>query len=977
MDQFGQSKHQLGADYSISQKIKDDFINNEGSPNDSEDILMKNQKDRSIYAKEDGYHKKRLNISGNDDTKKNEGEQVGDKRRLSEDSTSIDKFKSAANERKRGRKVHSNVQSYEVPNESHLVLQEYKADIEIERPDLRFLKESDKVLFKDVLTTENKFNEEDKDTKLSTAEINERNLINLLLKIKNGNTSVRKVSMRTLSDKAVDFGPKLIFDKILPILLDRSLEDQERNLMIKVIDRVMYQLGDQIRPYAKNILKVISPLLIDEDKITRATGTDIISNLTNAVGFNTMILTIRPDIENEDEYIRNISSRALAIVGKAVGVSQLIPFLHAVCHSKKAWRARHTGSRVIQHLSILMGIGILPYLNELIKAMENGLKDEHINIRMATANALTSLAQQCYPYGIDSFNIVLEPLWKGIRSHKGKILASFLKCLASIIPLMDSDYASYYMREVMRIVQREFSSPDEEMKKAVLLILQKCSQIPSVTTAYLKEEIAPNFFKQFWTRRTALDKQLNKAVTFTTVKLSTKLGGAYTIEHLLKPLKDEAEPFRLMTTHAVERVVSQLGTDDLSDSQENRLIDSLLIAFQEQSNNNKIVIQCFGTVANSLNTRMKPYLAPIVSAFLNSLKNRTPFVRENAAELCKSFIPVIKNCNEVSMLNKLNVILFESLGEVYPEVLGSIIGAMHQICANVPLDILQPPIGQILPTLTPILRNNHKKVQINAIKFVGMVAEMSPESVPPKEWMRICFILLEILRSPNKAIRRSTNNTFGLIAKAIGPTDILATLLDNLKVQERQLRVCTAVAIGIIAKVCGPYTVIPVLMNEYKTPETNVQNGILKAMSFMFEYIGNDARDYIYLMLPLLEDALTDRDLVHRQTASEVIRHMALNCDVHGYEDAFIHLLNLLMPNIYETSPHVIIRILDALESLNVALGPGVFMNYVWAGLFHPAKKVRNAFWKLHNKCYIQKADSLVPYYPRKTLDIEEFDIVL
>lgn len=51
-----------------------------------------------------------------------------------------------------------------------------------------------------------------------------------------------------------------------------------------------------------------------------------------------------------------------------------------------------------------------------------------------------------------------------------------------------------------------------------------------------------------------------------------------------------------------------------------------------------------------------------------------------------------------------------------------------------------------------------------------------------KEWMRICFELLELLKAHKKAIRRATVNTFGYIAKAIGPHDVLATLLNNLRV---------------------------------------------------------------------------------------------------------------------------------------------------------------------------------------------------
>jgi splicing factor 3B subunit 1 len=32
----------------------------------------------------------------------------------------------------------------------------------------------------------------------------------------------------------------------------------------------------------------------------------------------------------------------------------------------------------------------------------------------------------------------------------------------------------------------------------------------------------------------------------------------------------------------------------------------------------------------------------------------------------------------------------------------------------------------------------------------------------------------------------------------------------------------------------------------------------------MFEYVGEMSKDYIFAVTPLLEDALMDRDLVHR-----------------------------------------------------------------------------------------------------------------
>lgn len=48
-----------------------------------------------------------------------------------------------------------------------------------------------------------------------------------------------------------------------------TLEDQERHLLVKVIDRILYKLDELVRPYVHKILVVIEPLLIDEDYYAR------------------------------------------------------------------------------------------------------------------------------------------------------------------------------------------------------------------------------------------------------------------------------------------------------------------------------------------------------------------------------------------------------------------------------------------------------------------------------------------------------------------------------------------------------------------------------------------------------------------------------------------------------------------------------------------------------------------------------------
>ena len=107
------------------------------------------------------------------------------------------------------------------------------------------------------------------------------------------------------------------------------------------------------------------------------------------------------------------------------------------------------------------------------------------------------------------------------------------------------------------------------------------------------------------------------------------------------------------------------------------------------------------------------------------------------------------------------------------EVLGSILCGLKSIVNVIGMTNMQPPIKDLLPRLTPILKNRHEKVQENCIDLVGRIADRGADMVSPREWIRICFELLELLKAAKKAIRRATVNTFGYIAKAIGPQDVV------------------------------------------------------------------------------------------------------------------------------------------------------------------------------------------------------------
>ena len=80
------------------------------------------------------------------------------------------------------------------------------------------------------------------------------------------------------------------------------------------------------------------------------------------------------------------SHRAFAVVASALGIPSLLPFLKAVCRSKKSWQARHTGIKIVQQIAILMGCAILPHLRNLVEIIEHGMRIVVLYILLAQIN---------------------------------------------------------------------------------------------------------------------------------------------------------------------------------------------------------------------------------------------------------------------------------------------------------------------------------------------------------------------------------------------------------------------------------------------------------------------------------------------------------------------------------------------------------------------------------------------------------------
>jgi splicing factor 3B subunit 1 len=113
--------------------------------------------------------------------------------------------------------------------------------------------------------------------------------------------------------------------------------------------------------------------------------------------------------------------------------------------------------------------------------------------------------------------------------------------------------------------------------------------------------------------------------------------------------------------------------------------------------------------------------------------------------------------------------------------------------------------------------------------------------------------------------------------------------------------------------------------------------------------VGVKGRDYIYTLVPLLEDALTDKDVVHRQLGIQCVKHIVLSVKPPALDlDLLVHFLNLIFPNVFEDNVYLKSSYDACIEALALRLGSDILYKYIVQGLYHPARKVRERYREIY-----------------------------
>mmetsp|Transcript_3784 Transcript_3784/g.5166 ORF Transcript_3784/g.5166 Transcript_3784/m.5166 type:complete len:554 (+) Transcript_3784:61-1722(+) len=427
-------------------------------------------------------------------------------------------------------------------------------------------------------------------------EIKEQKLLKLLLKIKNGLPLQRKTAFKQISAKALEFGPSVIFHHVFPLMLLPNLDDHERHLLVKVIDRILLKLKTLMRPYVSKILIIIEPLLLEDDYFARIEAREIIASLSKAVGLASMLSALRPDIDNTDEFVRISCARSLSVVAVSLGVNNIIPFIEAVCKSKKSWQARHTGIKIVQHIANLMRLGVLPYLNKFIDIIKHGLLDDNIRVKTLTALTISTLAQVTHPYGVRCFKPLVEVLWKSIILAQGKVLAACLKALISIFKVLDSQSSFYYSSEIIKILKREILNPNIEIKKIILRIIMSFCDNSNINLKSFKDDVYSRFFLSFINTRILSDRNLASLIKKTTLNLTKKISSTIIIQDLLNFYKTQNKKIKSFAIEVMSEILTKNeNIVNLSSKLVNEILKHSLFLFTNNfSDDNCHFINFFG-----------------------------------------------------------------------------------------------------------------------------------------------------------------------------------------------------------------------------------------------------------------------------------------------------------------------------------------------------------------------------------------------
>jgi len=259
--------------------------------------------------------------------------------------------------------------------------------------------------------------------------------------------------------------------------------------------------------------------------------------------------------------------------------------------------------------------------------------------------------------------------------------------------------------------------------------------------------------------------------------------------------------------------------------------------------------------------------------------------------------------------------------------------------------------------------------------------------------MKLVPVASDLFSAPTRAIKIAASDLFTACASLLldegdhleddkdrslaASRDLLWQVMDGTHTAVRQARISASLSCAAIAGVAGLPFVIPWFLTEYVTSQSvSAQYIVLKGLAFSLSRcrITPDNFDgfarVMDVVVALLSDAAEARERIFRQLAAELSMSMVSGVprsfiSTVGSEEKLLntgqfrtiqantleiltHCVNVIFPNVLDTTDsNFRTSIFEAVSCLLGAMG-GYGIRYLWAGMYHPAKRVRDAYAHLY-----------------------------
>lgn len=736
----------------------------------------------------------------------------------------------------------------------------------------------------------------------------EQEIYKALLLIKNGDKKMRRYGMRELvklQDKK-----SMAIEILILMMISIEINNQEKLKVMEVIP-ILLETPDVKKTWRiKEIMYILNTYFQIRSIRDRAFG---LLSLLFKMGIEPVFEIIRGDIYSDNYHVRENAGGLMATLAFSTGIESVIPHLHQLTQTK-LFEPKSSCIKALQQLALMCGRSLLLEIDKIFDLLVNLVSDNNKGIRIDAANCIYAILRAISPFRSFQTKSIFFILKRLITSSEEKELEAMIKAM------------SLLCKEDERLTATTFDLlRTKQMSEYVSLIVfdNIYQQIPCAESVdFFLGKIDLIFSKS---------AEVNKTVL---INISAEMCKHEQVVEKMLQFYSVSD-----NVGTISEIFGKAKVLHIKETSYSRYIDCIRYALNNGDENTIKLIDKLLSKISVPYTLMKL----IIEDAQKWLSAAEKIIRIRGICVLREITNHMKTRDLIAVGN----ILFENLQEKDYDILALIIKAMVAVYNCYRFKSAEEIVSNILPVFKTknVLSS---EAAIFLLHTVCLNDRARCEKIDIKEWIRVVYEITDMFSSPKRSIRRKVSETLGLISGITGPQEILNILMEGLVSEDKNHRAGAADAIAVLAERNGIYSVLPTLLADYSLPDSILQQGIIRTIGKLYQRLGHSASYYTCHLLQIVEDNLTDIDSNRRVLGMKLIKNFVLVYQKPNVDEGIcVHLLNLMWINVIDTSPLVNSAFNVCIEAFSTLLEPGLMLNYILQGLFHPATRVRQRYTEI------------------------------